>query len=402
MREGAKKKPLAGAGDSGSKFEAAESLEAAVAHFASERSEARPAPAPASPRYYAANEVAVLLAIAAITGALLDSDGFLTWVNRLAVGKFQNVCLAVAIPLNGALEEVGLTRPRQLLAKAADGLSSALGAGGDPLLAGAWKSGALEEPVQQPVPKPLPESKLALPESPPSEEIIAAPTAPPPEPGGAAKLRVLLLGDSLIAGSLGTALRRTLEKTPGVRVTEAFQTATGLSRPELFDWTGLFPALLERDRPEVVIASLGANDGQDIREGGKLLEVGSAAWKAAYSSRVLSAMQTLAGGGRRVLWLGLPTMRDPVLNARARQLNQLFTVAASRVRGVEVLEVQMLLSGPDGRYATFISGADGAYLRVRMDDGVHYTPAGARSISRWVIDWLRERLKAKRLVLHSP
>ena len=41
----------------------------------------------------------------------------------------------------------------------------------------------------------------------------------------------------------------------------------------------------------------------------------------------------------------------------------------------------------------FVRGEDGRLVRFRLDDGVHYSPAGARAITRWVVDWIYERYR---------
>ena len=49
-----------------------------------------------------------------------------------------------------------------------------------------------------------------------------------------------------------------------------------------------------------------------------------------------------------------------------------------------------------------LSWASGRLVRLRMDDGVHYSPAGARAISRWVVDWLRERQRMRAPMPPAP
>ena len=66
---------------------------------------------------------------------------------------------------------------------------------------------------------------------------------------------------------------------------------------------------------------------------------------------------------------------------------------AARARRLldEVLELDVLVTGADGEYATFVQGVDGKLARYRLDDGVHLAPAGARVVASWIADWVRER-----------
>jgi uncharacterized protein len=362
-----------------------------------------PSPAGASPkrppgeRTYSLFEATRLLAVFALSVVLFDSQGLVTWAQRIEVGPGQQAALAVLRPINDALEAVGLTVPRRALLEADEVMTGALGTGEDPLLANGWAdptTAPAKRPALEEAPADLELLDLVLA---PSEDDKAAAPAPEPQVPAAAMpangaVTVLLVGDSMIAGSLGTELNKQLQKNDKLRVVSAFQTATGLSRPDVYDWMKVIGPLLERERPGLVIASFGANDATNILEGEQTLEFGTKAWKRAYARRVVAMMRALAGEQTRVLWLGLPPMRDERFAKKAAALNQLFSRTARRTPRVEFLELEAVLGQGGGEYATFVRGADGRISRFRLDDGVHYSPAGARAVARWGVDWAKERL----------
>jgi hypothetical protein len=84
-------------------------------------------------------------------------------------------------------------------------------------------------------------------------------------------------------------------------------------------------------------------------------------------------------------------MRDERFSKKAASLNELFARAAKRTPRVEFLELEAVL-GEGGGYATFVRGADGRVSRFRLDDGIHYSPAGARAVAHWGVDWVKERV----------
>ncbi|MFZ5442020.1 MAG: DUF459 domain-containing protein [Myxococcota bacterium] len=311
---------------------------------------------------------ALLLAVAALVALVLDTEGLLGWARRVESATGRHVALAVLEPLHDGLARVGLTAPRRWAAGGRDALERLVGTN-DPLLARGWV-----EEAQAPVRRP---------------NVIVAPTttllvtAPPT--GG-----VLLLGDSMMAGSLGSTLERSLSRT-GLHVTRAAQLGTGLARPDLYDWMRVVPSLLERDQPRFVIVSLGANDATTLREGDEDIEYGEPRWREVYQARVEVLMRTLAASQARVLWLSLPPMRERRLSARAASLNGLFAATARRVPRVELLELDVLVGDRERQYATFVQGKDGRLVRYRLDDGVHLAPAGAQAVARWVGEWLAER-----------
>ncbi len=241
-----------------------------------------------------------------------------------------------------------------------------------------------------PGPEPaLPGVGPLAPEAEPSVEVAPAQPEVIAAPGGG----VLLLGDSMIAGSLGSTLERTLLKSSGLPVTRAAQLGTGLARPDVYDWMKVVPALLQRDRPRFVVVSLGANDATNLSEGEEQLDYGEARWRQVYAARVEAMMRSLTAAEARVLWLTLPPMRDRRLSARAAYLNSVFAQCARKVKGVEFLEVDVLVGDRQRQFATFVQAPDGKLVRYRLDDGVHLAPAGARAVAVWVRDWVRERTR---------
>ncbi|MGI5862848.1 MAG: DUF459 domain-containing protein [Myxococcales bacterium] len=338
-------------------------------------------------RCYTAREVGAMLAVFAATMLLFGSECLVSWAHRLDLGPAQDAWLSLLTPVYRATEAIGLTAPRRAVATASGQLARALGAGQDPLFEEAWKKIG-EIPVE-----PFDEG---LDDWPALEPEVPAPE--PVKPVADGRITVLLVGDSLMAGSLGAALESALARDRRFRVVRAHQIGTGLARPEVFDWNGVVAPLVEREKPHLVICSLGANDGQRIRHRGALLNFGDAAWNAVYRKRVKALMQTLAGADARVLWLGLPPMRSEGFTNRMRHLNRIFATTAKRVPRVDYMELGMLLTGRDEGFATFIRDEDGKLLRVRMEDGVHYSPAGARRVARWVVDWVYEQVRQRRAI----
>ena len=332
-------------------------------------------------RTFGVKDTAVVLLVACVVALLLDSEGLLAWAQRLEVGRAQAMLLRTLAPLHAALSQVGLDAPRRWAARGREELSLRVGGEGDPLLAEGWVAPAVPAPVAVEAPPALPE-----------EPVVEEPNAPEPEPiaaqpGGG----VLLLGDSMIAGSLGATLERTLARSSGLRVTRAAQLGTGLARPDVYDWMKVVPALLQRERPRFVVVSLGANDATNLREGDEQLDYGEPRWRQVYAARVEAMMRALTGENARVLWLTLPPMKDKRLSTRAAFLNRVFAQSARKVPRVEFLEVDLLIGDPQRQFATFVQAPDGRLLRYRLDDGVHLAPAGSRAVAVWVRDWVRER-----------
>jgi hypothetical protein len=332
-------------------------------------------------------QVAAVLALFGVVTLLLEAESLSTWLRRKEPGAVQGVGLVVLDGVSDVAHALRLDRPRRALADAAHGISSWAGLHTDE----AW--GHAVEPAVEIEPavalEPEPEPELTLEETAPPPAPIPPEEKPAPEPEATT---VLLAGDSMIAGGLAATLSRALAARGGMRVVHAFRIGTGLTSPEVFDWAAEVPPLVAREDPRLVVCSLGANDARAMRVGDRVLPFGDAEWKRVYLEHVVALMRAFAALGARVLWVGLPPMRDEQLSRRAQILNRLFSQAADRVPRVEYLEVSMLVSGADQGYATFGTMKTGARVRLRLDDGVHYSRSGSALITRWVMDWVRERM----------
>ncbi len=347
-------------------------------------------------RRYSVGDTALVLLVTCLVALTLDSEGLVAWARRLDVSRTQATLTRTLTALHAGLSSLGVAKPRRWADDAKDLALHALGAGGDSLLAEGWVPANATPVVPPPavVPEPpqevLPEPRAVVPEPAPVEEAVVEPVVEPvvtPTSTGG----VLLLGDSMMVGSLGSTLERTLSRKTGLPITRAAQLGTGLARPDVYDWMKVVPSLLERDQPRFVVVALGANDATALLEGDEQIDYGTARWRQVYAARVEAMMRALAGTRARVLWLTLPPMRDRKLTSRGASLNGVFASGARRVRRVELLELDVLVTGADGEYATFVQGVDGKLARYRLDDGVHLAPAGARVVASWIADWVRER-----------
>jgi hypothetical protein len=257
---------------------------------------------------------------------------------------------------------------------------------------GTWRNVqlALLAPFQRgsrPAPAPAAEPIAAL-ELPPLSELppvpaILAPTARPGlrQPTAADPLRVLIIGDSL-GKDFAYGFATVVAADPTVAVTTDARPATGLSRPDYFDWPAQLARDVANDRPELVIVMLGGDDAQPFEVDGHPVAQGSAEWRTVYAARVSAFMRTAASGGRVVLWLGLPIMGDEVFSARMRDLNAIYAAAAERER-VRFVETWTLFADAAGRYAPFLRDESGRMEAVRQLDGIHFSVAGALRIGAY-------------------
>ena len=206
----------------------------------------------------------------------------------------------------------------------------------------------------------------------------------------AAPARILLLGDSL-GLDLGGSLQNALASTGIVSATLDGKESTGLTRPDYFDWPAQLNSDMNALHPQVIVAMMGANDPQDfLIPGSSNIGYGTDAWKAEYEKRAVAFMQEATSQGAKLVWVSLPSMRDPALNAKIATVNELQKQAAQQVPGVVYLDAGSVLGGTSAPYSDFVSQG-GQNILVRTQDGIHITPQGGDLLARYVMAQLKAR-----------
>ena len=213
---------------------------------------------------------------------------------------------------------------------------------------------------------------------------------PPLRPTAATPLRVLEIGDSL-GIDLGDQLLSQLDATGVADTTVAARGDTGLSNVAYYDWPGHLATLLAAYRPEVVVVFLGANDDQGLSVGGTAAAPGTSAWVAGYAARVDGVVREVTGAGARVVWVGMPPMANPDLNAAMEVEDAIYGRGCEGFPGALYLSSASVLGNGSGLYVAGGVDAGGRPVVLRTADGVHLTPAGAAVLARAVIDAVDRR-----------
>ncbi len=224
------------------------------------------------------------------------------------------------------------------------------------------------------------------PQDPPSEvarsEPVEAPPVDPPPPVKQ-RYRVLILGDSMAATDFGSALESALDQHRKIRCARRGKSATGLARPDYFDWMREARKQVKRSSPDLIVVIIGGNDGQDLLtpKGQKRRRVlwNGASWKDAYRERVARFLGLLTEKDRRVLWLELPLMDHRSLEEKLALIRSVQKEAVEQVEGATWLSTRSFFLDPDGRLVrrTNVKGFKKTQ-RLRQRDGIHFTVAGAR------------------------
>lgn len=130
-------------------------------------------------------------------------------------------------------------------------------------------------------------------------------------PNSSAKItgpvKFLLAGDSLMREGFGPAVETSLLTYKDVSVFREGVYSTGLNKIDFFDWGKRTEELIEQNKPDVLVVSFGANDGQGILDdNGKAFDLGTDGWSTVYAQRVNRYLTRISPKVKKIFWVGHP------------------------------------------------------------------------------------------------
>jgi uncharacterized protein len=346
-------------------------------------------------RFNSLAQLAAVMAGFVVVILLLESEALLTWADRLDVGTARVYAVAVATVLHKSLQPFGIEQVRR------DSLTDLdrLGWTDDParLLAAREKfsagaalpATACLATTRAPNPVTLKPALTHTANLPPLKNLPELTPLAPLPPAAQCKPRVVaLVGDSMMAVGLSDVLLRQTAGNQNLHVIKAFRSGTGLARPDVFDWTQEYPAMVGAEKPDAIIVAIGANDGQGFVEDGKTLAYGSDAWVKTYQQRIGDFLDLLTQNGAHVVWVGLPPMKSGAYNNHVAQLNQIAYSVVSQNPQATWWNPQPYIGDENGGFREFLTAPDGRTTRIRSADGIHLSDEGAALLAPSLLQWI--------------
>ncbi|MGA9161810.1 MAG: DUF459 domain-containing protein [Actinomycetota bacterium] len=341
--------------------------------------ETRP-PEPPEPRRASARDVFVTIVVCLSLWALLAAPILLRSAEAGPVGARRTAALALLRPLVAISDTL-------LLSRATSSVERALGRDPDGAPGGELALPVFHLPPSEFEPTPAghgptggsetthtspPPAHGARGEDPADEPIAATAIRTPTNSN---KLRVAVIGDSLSQG-LGPAIERWMNPSV-VRVLSLGRQSTGLSREDYFNWEAGMRQIVDGFRPDLVFVLLGSNDSQaQISRDGTAIPVGSVEWVEGYRERAAQLLQEATGAGTRVVWVGIPIVKERERWNFYRRVNDIYRNTANGDPLGTYVDAWTPFAARDGGYTAFVRNERGDLVEVRASDGVHFTPTG--------------------------
>ena len=194
---------------------------------------------------------------------------------------------------------------------------------------------------------------------------------------------VVVMGDSLadqLAQGLADAF---FEERPEIAIVKKTRGSSGLVRSDFYDWPEQAPGLLENEKANAIVIMLGANDRQTLKDDAGAHEIRSDRWRELYVQRVDAIINAVKPKGVPVIVVGVPSMRHARLHADMPYVNEILRERAV-ANGVLYVDVWDGFVNEADEFVTMGPALDGQTRRLRIEDGVHFTRAGARKLAHYV------------------
>ncbi|MDG6896973.1 hypothetical protein A6A19_02900 [Actinobacillus delphinicola] len=200
--------------------------------------------------------------------------------------------------------------------------------------------------------------------------------------------QVFFAGDSLMQ-AIAPHIQKYLRENFNMRTVNLSQQSTGLSYPHFFDWPKTIEDTLNQNpHIKLLVILLGANDPWNFpnpaHKHGPYLKFHSQEWQHVYESRIERILNAAKKHNVKVLWLGIPYMRNPTLNQEMRYLDEVIKNQVTAY-GIFLPIKEVLVDPGEHKYQLAIQYR-GKLTRVRLKDGVHFTWLGQKIMANYVLE----------------
>lgn len=225
-----------------------------------------------------------------------------------------------------------------------------------------------QQPVEAPVVVTTPK-KASLPPVPEKPKIEKAETA----------TRLAVFGDSM-AVDVAKALERFYAEDANISVINQGVGSSGFVRSDFFDWNKTATEQVAANSFDIAVMIVGINDRQTLDSGGQSFKALTPEWNAAYQQRIAAFVSAVRGANKPLIWVGLPPMSKADYSNAMGQISGIQRLAVFG-GGAEFVDIYDRFVGEDGKYSSSGPDLNGNRVRMRKDDGIHFSAAGADKLA---------------------
>lgn len=232
-------------------------------------------------------------------------------------------------------------------------------------------------------PEPEPQVQMPAPvqeEQPRQRQPVA--DAPPPKPKiekAPTATRLAVFGDSM-AIDFAKALDRFYAEDPNLVVIPMGVGDSGFVREDFYDWNKTVGEQITQNTFDIAVVLVGINDRQTIYLNDQSYRALTPEWTNVYQQRINTFAAQLRLAGKPTLWIGLPPMSKSEFSGALSQISAMQRMAAF-ANGAEFLDIYERFLDEEGKYSSYGPDLNGQRVRMRKEDGIHFSAAGADKLA---------------------
>jgi hypothetical protein len=342
------------------------------------------APRPARRRQMAAGHVVLVMFIAFAVGTLLNADKLMNTAEGLPLGTTKrSIAVGLMTPVHWVADHLGITEPHRLMEQALGKTTKHVK---DPFSEFTAPTTTTPAKIASKSPRTRGTTRPTVKRVQPVVVRRFRPTPKRP-------LRIYVAGDSL-SFEYGLAMGRLAASNPDLEMEGSvdYHVATGLARPDVFNWPQELQAQVQARKPDVVIFMVGSNDDQALQQpNGKTYRPFELGWSYEYSRRAAAVMDQLNHDGVFVVWVGIPIIRNPQRSQGYLLMDSLVNTQASVRPNVRFINPFKMFADKNGNFQQYLPDPSGTLQKMRADDGIHFERAGGDLLAN-VTDQLLNKL----------
>lgn len=204
--------------------------------------------------------------------------------------------------------------------------------------------------------------------------------------------RILFAGDSMMQGVAPLVRRELAKRYPDWFMLDLSRQSTGLTVRRYFDWPSRIIEEMDAQKLSLVVVFLGPNDPWDLVVDGRRHVFPSPEWAQQYAMRVDEILSAARERGVKVIWIGLPAMREGRILQGAVVQNQVF-YSRAKAWGTDYLATEPLIGALSEPFQKFMPDAAGQPVNLRAGDGVHFAPAGLQRIQQALLAHIEQEIR---------
>ncbi|CAM8342478.1 SGNH hydrolase-type esterase domain containing protein [Candidatus Methylopumilus universalis] len=196
--------------------------------------------------------------------------------------------------------------------------------------------------------------------------------------------KILIVGDSLADGLwLGINNDRDRIKKENLIIFKGSiqgQTITGMN---FFSYIDKVSSYKNDFGPDYIIIFIGANDQTPNFSSKKVGNFTLENWKSQFKRNAITLIDSLKMKPEKVYWVSLPIMRDVKTNQDAQIINQILKEIGAEKK-INIVDIEKEFTDNAGSFVMALN-INNKFMQIRADDGIHFTTAGYKLISRKLV-----------------